>query len=168
MKNILIAVLGGLFLLSCQKTNCGCGEDWTNRMDELYIHNESKINIQQGIAGTLSQIEGNCMPPVDGNNCREFPIHRTIRVYEYTTLSDVTQESATTFSAVNSTLIGTVTTDKEGYYQLELDEGTYSVFIEENDLLYANGFDGDGGIVPVQIVNDSLSLVNLKIDYAVY
>jgi hypothetical protein len=160
---LLLSVLG----LACQKNNCGCG-DWTNRIDELYQHNADKVSISQGVTGTLTKVEGNCMPPVDQNSCKEYPVERTLHIFEYTTLDDVEQDSPTTFSSIQTNLVGSVTSDREGFFELTLTKGIYSLFIEENGSFYANGFDGTGGIQPFEIGTDSVTVMNTKLDYAVY
>ena len=163
-----LAAIGIILLLgiSCQK-NCGC-QDWTNRMEELYQHNLEKITIQQGVAGTVSLIEGDCMPVVDQNSCLQYPVERSLHIFSYTTLDDVVQDGPTTFSSIQTDLIGSVGSDKEGFFELALEPGKYSIFIEEQGAYYANSLDGEGGIQPFEVAADSISLVNPELDYAVY
>jgi hypothetical protein len=161
IKNkILILVLFPL-LFACGKDNY----DWTNKTDDLYKHNEKKISITEGIWGTLIQREGNWMPGADGNR-KEFPAQRKVAVYEYTTVEEI--KGYPTSCEVFTKLIATTTCDKEGFYELKLKPGRYSVFLKEKGKLYANSGDGDGGINPVIVETSKVSEMNLVIDYAVY
>lgn len=142
---------------------------WTNRIDELSIHNKDKVTITTGIYGTLTVTEGNCMPMGGGgknNSCIKYPVRRKIRVYEYTQQKDV-EGWAPFFKKVNRRLIATSFTDDEGFFQLQLPPSQYSIFIEEKGNLYASGDDGTGGINPVT-VSSGVEEINLNLSYAVH
>ncbi|WP_423128647.1 hypothetical protein [Gaoshiqia sp. Z1-71] len=166
---ICLSLFFALFLFSCDRTEHEQG-DW-NTIAELHGYNQEKITIQQGFAGTLIMKEGNCMPMVglnpSDNGCRSYPVKRTIRIYEYTTADDV-EGYGPFFTAVNTLLRQRITTDHEGFFQVKLSPGTYSVFIEEDNKLYANSWDGQGGIRPVTVTKGQLGYEQLTIDYAVY
>lgn len=141
---------------------------WINNTVQLLELNKDKPTITEGIAGTLTLIEGNCMPMIPRNStCREYPVQRTIKIYPYTTMQEVNQIDFVYFT-IDAAPILTVESDAEGFYQASLPPGTYSVFVQENGKLYANSFDGQRGINPVQVEEDSLSTLNLRLDYAVY
>lgn len=158
-KILILALL--LLLFACQKDNY----DWTNKIDRLYKHNEKKISITEGIWGTLIQREGNWMPGANGNPL-EFPAQREIAVYEYTTINQINGHP--TSCEVLTKLISTTTCDKEGFYELKLKPGKYSVFLKEKGKLYANGGDSYGGLNSVIVETSKVSKMNLVIDYAVY
>ncbi|MDR3247005.1 MAG: hypothetical protein LBT50_11330 [Prevotellaceae bacterium] len=168
---IIGIVLAGCILSSCNKGENSIDEKkWENKITELYQHNEQKISITEGTSGTLTLTEGNCMPVIsDGgnNSCKEYPVKRTIKVYEYTKLEQTNHE-ITIFHEVNTKLITTIVCDEEGFFQVSLPAGVYSLFIEEKGTLYANSFDGYGGIQPVLIEPEKVSKIYLRIDYAVY
>jgi len=168
MKNIGLSIILIMAFTQCEKSDCRLPE-WTNNISELYDYNSEKVSISQGIAGTLTQAEGNCMPVIDLNgDCMEFPVSREIHLYEYTTLDDVVQDSPGFYSEVNTNKIGQITADEEGFFELQLEEGVYSVFVKEDGKLYANSFNGQGGIQTIEILSIKVSTLNLKIDYAVY
>jgi hypothetical protein len=171
MKKILLflSIIFGLFICSCEKDEA---ENSTNiGLEKLYELNKDKITIAQGISGTLIMKEGNCMPMLDTDNsqsnCRAFPVKRKVQIYEYTLLSDI-EGYGPQYDSVNSSLIGETESDGDGFFQFQLDSNKYSIFIIEKGKHYANGGDGDGGINPVLINNDSITIKNLRIDYAVY
>jgi len=108
------------------------------------------------------------MPMIGNNgNCITFPVQRTIRVYNYTTLKEV-EGHIPLYDAVNSRLVAKTESDENGFYQISLQPGKYSVFIMEKNKYYANSKDGQGGINSVSIVKDSVTIELLRIDYAVY
>jgi hypothetical protein len=173
MKNSifkLIIILGIFFSSSCCKDETRESDSvWSNNILDLYIHNETKTTIAQGVKGTLTLIEGDCMPIVDPNgSCKEYPVSRTIKIHEKTNDNQLTKITPTTFSNINTKLVATIKTDKEGFYQTNLPSGKYSVFIEEKGALYANEWDSDGDINSFTIENSKTTIKNNKINYAVY
>lgn len=166
-KAFAVTTLMLLLFAGCKKDE-SANNKWLNKTQELYKYNEAKITITEGIAGTLTLIEGNCEPVIDENStCKEYPVKRKIRVYEYTLMSQ-TEHDAAVYSKVNTKLITTVECDNEGFYQLKIAPGNYSVFIEEKGKLYASGLDGQGGVNPVTVDPSSVAHINLRISYAVY
>ena len=161
-KAVVLSV--GLLLAS----SCTGEQGWTNRTADLRIHNRAKVSVGEGIWGTLVKTEGNCMPVVDRTKCREYPVQREIVVHEYTKRDDTLHESLPFFDEVYTALVATVTSDEEGFFEYELEPGKYSVLVRESDHLYANGFDGQGGIAPVTVEPSKVSEVFLNLDYASY
>jgi len=170
MKTYIFII--GLFLLSlygCNDDNKLTDDGWVNRTEELRKYNEIKVSVKVGIFGTLTQKEGNCMPMFDvkDGDCKEFPVKRNIRIYEYTT-GEQTKRNASGLLEVEIELIATVTCDEEGFFEAKLLPGVYSLFIEEKGDLYATVSDGLGGICPVTVESSGISEINLKLNYAVY
>ena len=137
-----------------------------NRTENLLEYNKNKVGIPQGLWGTLVKTEGNCFPD-ERPICKQFPVKREIVVYEYATWNETTQSSIgiAFFTKVSTKLIATTTSDKEGFFQLELSPGKYSVFVKEKNLLYASRFDGYGGISPVIVEASKVSEINLDMNY---
>ena len=166
---LLLIVILGLFISSCEKE---VAENPTNiNLEKLYESNKDKITISQGIAGTLIMKEGNCMPMLitdsSESTCRAFPVRRKIQIYEYTLHSDM-EGYGPEYDSVYTPLIGETESDEDGFFQFQLGSNKYSIFIIEKGKFYANGSDGDGGINPVLIIKDSITIKNLRIDYAAY
>lgn len=159
----------GFCIFSCAKEEVESPKNVN--LEELYEFNRNKVSISQGISGTLITMEGNCMPMIgEGNSessCRAFPVMRKIQIYDYTLPSDV-EGYGPQYEAVSTSLIGETESDKDGFFQFQIEPGKYSIFIIEKGKYYANEGAGDGGINPVLISNDSVTIRNLKIDYAVY
>ena len=164
---ILAFTFSALALTACNKEEEEITENWANNTAELYNSNASKVTVTQGISGTLTLSEGNCMPIIDPVKCKEYPVKRIIAIYPYTTLQEVTRHDFIYFTTDAAPLI-TVESDAEGFYQASLAPGIYSVFVQEKGKLYANGTDGQGGINPVQVDQNRVSSFNLRIDYATH
>lgn len=138
-------------------------------IDSLVLKNVSKINIETGIAGTLIKKSGDCMPMINGpnNRCNSYPVSRTILIYNYTKLNQV-EGWGPSYNSVNSRLVTKCKSDKDGFFQVSVKPGKYSVFILENDKFYANSQDGEGGIYPVNVSTGITSSIILILNYAVY
>ncbi len=156
-KNFFVGlVLCGLFLTSCEK-----------KQDDEKVATIPAIT--EGIYGTVVERYGDWMPgsPKGGG---ERPIMRSVFVYEYTKISDFESIYYSEFpmDKMPKTLVGIGRPGCNGFYEISLKPGIYSVFIEDKGKLCANGCDGYGGINPVVISADSIVLMNLVLDHAVY
>jgi len=125
--------------------------------------------IKQGILGTVVVREGNFMPAPDRTgkpnaNKKGKTANRELHIYELTNLSQVKTNGAF-YSQVQTKPIAKVTAGADGLFQVFLKPGRYSVFSQEPQGLYANQFDGNGNIFPVEVVADRLTLVEFVIDY---
>ena len=125
--------------------------------------------IKQGILGTVVVREGNLMPAPSRNGKpqsaqRGKPSNRELLIYELTNLSQV-KVNGTFYSEVQTKPVAKVTAGADGIFQVFLKPGRYSVFSQEPQGLFANRFDGDGNIFPVEVVEDRLTLVEFVIDY---
>lgn len=127
----------------------------------------------QGISGTITWMEGNRMPMITESGkaapkTTPKPIQRTIRVYPLTKFSDLKMEDGL-FTAIASKPITEVVSDKQGKYSIHLGPGRYSVFIVEENGLFANIFDGEGNVQPVTVKENEWTLLDVEVNYkAVY
>ena len=144
--------------------------EWTNKVEDLYVHNEKKVTVGEGIYGTLIQAEGNCMPGVDWENttCKNYPVKRKIMIYERTKYDQVEQKDWVFYTEIKTKFIAAVESNDEGFYEIKLSPGKYSVFIEEKGLLYGRTFDSEGYISSVEVESGKSIKHNLMIDYASY
>lgn len=109
--------------------------DWTNRIEQLHQSNQSRIKINEGVAGTVTEKSGNCMPPV-GPECKEYPVIRLVHIYDLTSGSQVQKDGKQQIIRVNTRKIATISTDHEGFFQYRLPPGSYSLFVEDNGILW--------------------------------
>jgi len=102
------------------------------------------------------------MPVGRGEICQ---VKRKVFVYELTTFSDVEQIDYTPFySAINTKLVTIVESDNEGFFQIELEPGNYSLFVKENGEFYSN-LSSSNGIFPVVIELNQVTEVRFDIKY---
>ena len=130
--------------------------------------NHEKVTIAQGVWGNVWFWEGDFMPTTDpgGHGGTITPVVRTVLVYELTSLAQVDQVSYSPFyRAIRTTFVDSTRSDASGFFQLALHPGQFSLFVREDSMYYANGFDGVGNIVPVTIPQDSVRQVQLDITY---
>ena len=167
---IVVTLIWGMVLTSCSNEttdDCENCNDTIEEPEEPEVPNE-KITITEGIWGTIVQREGNCRPPIQ-NTCKIFPVEREIWVYEYARRDKDAfrlEGSFKFFIKVNTELIAKTTSDEEGFFELALKPGKYSVFVLEKGLLYASISDGQGGIMPISVEPYKVSKYNLAINYA--
>ena len=162
MKSIkLICWVIPLLLFSCEKTN----PPVVSATNQLLAKNKLKITVTTGLSGTLTKREGDCMPITSSKTCKEYPVIRTIYIYEYTKMQNLDGYGPSYYS-LNTNLIGQCDADSEGFFQINLSPGKYSIFVWENNSYYACSYDGLGGINPVVIKADSVSILNLTLNYA--
>ena len=167
MKKIISLLTLIIVFGCCKKDNKDCESKVCN-IEKTYTLNASKVTITTGIWGTVSSMEGNCMPPIEANSktCTNCPVQRTIKIYQYTTLSQATPSgtSGVFYDSFSTPLVAQVNADAEGFFQLNLAAGNYTIAILENGKLYANGFDGTGGISPLSF-SGGVQKVNLTMTY---
>lgn len=169
MKTIGMFLMTLAFIaISCKDEENVIDKDKWPDLQALYAHNEAKITITQGISGTLIITEGNCMPVIGPiSTCKSYPVKRRISIYEYTETKNATG-TMPAYDAINATLVAETDTDVDGFFQVSLVPGKYSVFMREKGKFYANRFDGTGGINPVDVENDHVNIAHQTIDYASY
>lgn len=123
--------------------------------------NSAKLTIEQGIWGDIWFWKGNFMPVERGIICQ---VRRTVYIYELTTRDDVDQIGYSPFFAnIHTNLVTTVESDAEGFFQVALEPGTYSLFIMEGANYYSNSYGSGGEIFPVTVEAGEVSEVLINI-----
>jgi hypothetical protein len=152
MRIVLGSCLSLLLFISCHKDNHNSTTPKTCNIQQAYANNVKKVTITNGVWGTVSSVEGDCMPTIPACNscCQNCTVQRTVRIYQYTTLSDaVTSDPYNVFfDSFNTQLVVQVDTDEDGFFQADVPAGKYSIVVVENGKLYANARDGQGGLSP--------------------
>lgn len=125
--------------------------------------NSQKVTIDHGLWGDIWFWSGNFMPVGRGKICQ---VKREVLIYGPTTYNDVERVNYSSFfTAINTKLIATTESDENGFFQIELEPGTYSVFIQENSMFYSNRSNSEGIIFPVIIDSGKVSEVRIDINY---
>jgi hypothetical protein len=155
------------FFVSCHKDSNDSTLPTCN-IQQVYAENAKKVTITTGVWGTISFVEGDCMltVPVCHSCCRNCPVKRTVKIYQYTTLNDVVTSDPykAFFDSFTTTLVTQVDTDENGFFQADIPAGHYTIVVVENGKLYANTRDGQGGISPF-ILTTGTKNVNLAMTY---
>ncbi len=160
-----------LLCLGCTKTKQAADDvDEQCNMTAIYASNANKVNITNGVWGTTSIVQGDCMPNFGGrSSCSTCAIQREVRVYEYTKNADAIKDKTggPFYESFKTKLIQSVQTDSKGFYQVKLPNVVFTVVIVEKSLLYAPLSDGLGGLSPVTVTNGKVK-ADLTLNYAVY
>ena len=124
--------------------------------------NSDQVTIDQGIWGNVWLWKGNFMPVAgQGEKC---PVQRMVYVYELTTREETDQvEYKPFFSEVYTDLIVTAESGEDGFFEIELEPGTYSIFVAHKAYLYSNSFGSQGEISPVKVEANQVSEVPVNI-----
>jgi len=160
----------GIFLITFSFSSCHKNETTLTGCDiqKVYADNAKKVTITHGIWGTVSSLEGDCMPttPPSTSGCKNCPVKRTVVIYQYTLFTNATPLNNSTgfFDSFNTSLVAQVDTDENGFFQINVPEGHYTIAIIENGKLYANSSDGQGGLNPFTLTN-GLEEVDVTMTY---
>jgi hypothetical protein len=121
--------------------------------------NHQLVTIKQGIWGNVWLWEGDFMPGTSSasRHGKVTAVCREVRIYKVTSMKDLEPFSGTNFTKVKSKLVKKVKSGKNGFYQVSLSPGRYSIFVKEDSTFYANWFDGQGNVLPVTVAKDSVT-----------
>ncbi len=141
---------------------CPCPEDM---IDTISCPD---ISVETGVWGEVLWLEGNHQPGAGTGT--SMPISREVRVYEVVTMNDAVEaadrpDAYSVYDSISGTLVDSTTSDDQGFYEIELSAGTYSVFVEDEGDWYCNSFNADGMCV-VEVSEGETVEFNIRIDYA--
>jgi hypothetical protein len=122
-------------------------------------------NLSQGIEGEVRWFEGDLMPGPEKSPAKGVAVKREVYIYRLTRTDQAEIRDQVFFSNIETQLIKRKWTDKEGGFSIRLKPGTYSVFTMEPQGLFANRFSGDGYINPVEVRENSVTQLMIRIDY---
>jgi hypothetical protein len=119
--------------------------------------NEDLITIERGIWGNVWFWEGYFNTPEDFGKIT--PVERDIHIFRRIHFDSMDNyKEYPFFSYVDADFIAAVRSDYNGFYQIELDSGDYSLFIFENDKYYAVEVNDSGFVQSCRLNNDRDSL----------
>ncbi|MGE0931045.1 carboxypeptidase regulatory-like domain-containing protein [Peijinzhouia sedimentorum] len=124
---------------------------------------------KQGLFGKVLWVAGNQMPMIIEEGQQDDrkgprPIEREIVVFEQTRTSDTEMENGF-YKNIKTKEVARFKTDKNGQFFINLKPGVYSLFTVEEDGLWANTFDGENRINPIEIKEDEISQITITINY---
>jgi hypothetical protein len=118
--------------------------------------------IKQGIAGKVYLRQGNYMPSPGRKIDNGKPVSTTVFIYQLTKREQA-MANGSYFDRIQTKLIAKAQSSSDGSYSVELPPGNYSVFVDDDHKLYANSFDGNGHISPVEVKADSITVNDIII-----
>lgn len=173
MRTLLSLCLFSILFIGCHKdknsntTPAGCD------IQKVYGENAKKLTITNGVWGTVSLAQGDCMPTIPYTPCniRPCPVKRTVKICQYSTTNNTIPYNpyGPFFDSLNTQLVAQVNTDENGFFQADIPAGHYSIFIVENGKLYAdnNKKDSQGGLYPFKFSSGTIN-INLQLNYITY
>lgn len=154
IPNQILLLLTAVIIFSCDFSN--------NGVVEIIEH----PTIKQGVYGVVKFWEGNFMPSPNTPQRDGIPVPREVFIYELTSRDMAVKVNYTSFfRQINAKLIASKFSNEKGFFEFELPEGKYSMFVKEDSLYYANGWDGEGNIYPFTVKKDSLTSIQFDITY---
>jgi hypothetical protein len=125
--------------------------------------------ITEGVSGIVVLKEGVFKDNGDlGAEGKLMGVPRKILVYKETNMRAVDMAEEDFVTNVYSELIDSLESNEDGYFEKKLMPGNYSLFIIENNRLYAK-LNEQGYYFPVHVNVDSVAFLTLEIDYkAIY
>jgi hypothetical protein len=119
-----------------------------------------------GIQGYVYEVKGNQMPSPDEKREPPRGIKTDVYIYELTRSSQVVPDERSGFyKSINTRLVKQVSTNEKGFFKVKLPPGKYSVFTKVDSLFYANLFDQDNSIYPVEVQKKKMTDIVIKQDY---
>ena len=115
-----------------------------------------KPKITEGITGVVCFWSGDFMPGTSPRGVIE-PVRRTIEIHAGTIDGVAAAAGETFWTSVPTPLIATVTSGDDGWFEVAVPPGTYSLFVHESGRLYANGTNGDGIITAVEVIASAVA-----------
>jgi len=150
----------------------GCDNFLSDNGNKLPPDNQYKVTIQQGVWGNVWFWEGDFMPTTDNSSGGKITaVERNIYIYEATRFDSVIRDSIRYpfIKSINSNFVDEITSDKDGFFQINLPPGKYSFFVKEDSLFFANESDGDGYLMSAEVSEDKVTKRQVDINYnAVY
>jgi hypothetical protein len=170
VKLILIAGFALISLSACTLNLNNSNKNQANPTP--VINSNNNINTQtSSLYGKVTLSSGNCMPivcdqPPCPTTCSNSGVLRHIYIRQ--PVGSNNMDTTYLKDATKSELIKTATSNAAGQYTVQLPNGTYSIFAEDEGKEYCNSFDGQGNACLVEIKNGQSVNLDILISHAVY
>lgn len=152
---LLIIISSALFINSCLEA----GNNSCQQIEVPDVRDEiEKVTIDEGVYGLALYWQGDFR-----GFCAQGKISKVgtrLHFYEPTQQSQTEILSLAGFySEIRTQRVGSTNSNQDGFFEIELEPGTYSVFAEDTDegVFYSFGIDDTGVINPVVVHPDSVS-----------
>lgn len=170
MSRLLFAAVFSLSLTSCIKDKVTAGKQCD--IEKTRTENLAKRTITEGVYGTVGLVTGDCMPTTDPgpSHCIHCPAKRTVQIYQYTTMAQAVRSTTPPYYYDHFTTqkLAETVADEKGFYQISIGPGQYTIVTVEDGKIYANSYNGLGGISPIKVESNVALRANLTVSKAVY
>lgn len=130
------------------------------------------LTIGEGVYGTVIERYGDWMPGAVSRDRGERPVKREVYVYAKTTIQDLLEVNVygpyVAPDRMPVPFVAKTSSSRQGFYQIQLPAGEYSIFILDQGKLQINWGDGYGWMCPLIIEAGQTRKVDLLLDHAVY
>jgi hypothetical protein len=133
-----------------------------HRFEYPTMHPE-RVAVPEGVWGLVAFWDGDFMPLCPSGTID--PVGRELRIHTLTQLDQVEEDDLGGFYAeVRTSEVARVWSDADGFFQVGLPPGQYSLFSLEDTVLYANRFSAEG-INPFTVLADTVVSVIFDITW---
>lgn len=130
------------------------------------IKNQCEKVISQGIKGRILFLAGNQMPSPGKTPSPGTGVSREVVFFEVARMDQtVSGASSGFFKEIKTKLVKKVWSDRQGCIAVHLPKGNYSVLVKEKGEWYANQFNGEGEIFPVEVREGEVTPLEFRITY---
>jgi hypothetical protein len=158
-RGCCILLVLALALPGCESGRIGCPPPTTPP------RHPERVSVPQGVWGDVWFWDGDfqpaCITGTISAVSRQVFIHA---VTPYDSLV-VAPRGPAFYSAIHTPLVAVTQSDSTGFFEAQLPPGTYSLFVREDSLFYANWFDGRGNVWPITVITGRVSGTRLDINY---
>ena len=121
---------------------------------------------RSGIKGHLYRVSGNQMPSPGEPRPAPEGMKTTLYIYELTNTSQVSRDGGSPFyRSVSTKPVREIESGDDGSFEVKLNPGQYSLFVKKGDLFYANIYDANNNIYPVEVIKGKMTVVDFRVDY---
>lgn len=127
-----------------------------------------RSTVTEGVKGIVLWSEGDFMPVITPDSSgRQRPISRELRIYSRLQIDDVvvSDRAPTLLSQINGTLVATATSNSEGFYEVALPPGEYSIFAEDQGEWFCNVYNGRTDLCPLTVGARTVSTFDIDLNY---
>ena len=123
-----------------------------------------------GAKGFVYLVSGNQMPSPDQAPSKPKGLKTTLYIYGLTNINDVSRQGNSAFyNEITTAQVKQVETDENGYFNVTLNPGRYSLFVKKGELYYSSQFDEKNNIHPIEVKRGKTTEVIFNANYdAVY
>ena len=122
------------------------------------------FSVKEGITGKVIWKQGNHMPSPDRvNKSNGKGVKKELYIFKPINVARVIQKNS--FFEINETPVAKTESTENGFFEISLPPGKYSVFTKEEQGFFANRFDGDGNINVVEVMPGKPAYLLITIDY---